>query len=123
MRSIYTIYAEGLRDVTDVSVLPFSLETGEVPQWSDVLTDRCGELHEHLAAKRIHGRRYWYPLHTQKPYQMADNRFPHSTKQVPRAMWLPSALTLSDADMMMVCDEIREFLSRVPAEMHVRSVS
>jgi len=115
MRSIYKGYAEGLRDVRGISTLPFRIEDGEVPQWTDVLADRCGELYDHLASKGIRGRRFWHPLHTQKPYRLPDDGFPNSMKYVPRAMWLPSAFTLSDADVVTVCDEIRGFLAHVPA--------
>ena len=111
MRSIYGGYAEALRGVNGIAVLPFCMEGGEVPQWTDVLVDRCGELYDHLVAKGIHGRRFWHPLHSQTPYRMPSNRFPNSTTQIPRAMWLPSAFTLSDAEVVSVCDEIREFLA------------
>lgn len=121
MRSIYKGYAEGLRGVEGISVLPFCIEGGEIPQWTDVLADRCDELYGHLAKKEIHGRRFWHPLHTQRPYRMPANRFPNSAKQIPRAMWLPSAFTLSDGDVMAVCDEIRGFLAQVPAEKRVKS--
>src|SRR4029077_15282225 len=83
MRSIYKGYAEGLRGVDGISVLSFCIEGGEIPQWTDVLADRCDELYGHLAAKEIHGRRFWHPLHTQRPYRMPGNRFPNSAKQVP----------------------------------------
>ncbi len=111
MRSIHRGYVEGLRGVKGLSVLPFCVAAGELPQWTDVLVDRRDELFAHLAAKRIHGRRFWHPLHTQKPYAEPGSRFPVSASQIPRAMWLPSAFTLSHADVMTVCDEIREFLS------------
>jgi perosamine synthetase len=121
MRSIYKGYAKGLRGVEGISVLPFCIEGGEIPQWTDVLADRCDDLYAHLAAKEIHGRRFWHPLHTQRPYRMPASRFPNSAKQIPRAMWLPSAFTLSDADVMTVCDVIRGFLAQVPLEKHVKS--
>jgi len=111
MRSIYRGYARGLRDLEGISVLPFCIEAGEVPQWTDVLVKRRDELYDHLAARGILGRRFWYPLHTQTPYRMPCGQFPHSTKQVPHAMWLPSAFTLSDDDVAAVCNEIRNFLS------------
>jgi len=63
----------------------------------------------------MRGRRFWHPLHTQKPYQTSGHRLPHSVKQIPRAMWLPSAFTLSDAQVRTVCEEIRGFLEEVPA--------
>jgi perosamine synthetase len=112
MRSIYEGYAEGLRGEDGISVLPFCVEGGEVPQWTDVLTDRREELYNHLADKGMRGRRFWHPLHTQKPYRTSGDRFPNSVKQIPRALWLPSAFTLSDAEVRMVCHEIHEFLAQ-----------
>jgi perosamine synthetase len=111
MKSIYRSYAEGLRGVPGISVLPFRIEGGEVPQWTDVLVDRRDAVYDHLAARGILGRRFWHPLHTQAPYRMPCDQFPNSTQQIPRAMWLPSAFTLSDADVMTICGEIREFLA------------
>jgi perosamine synthetase len=110
MRSIYRGYEKALHGVKGISVLPFCIDGGEVPQWTDALVDRRDELYDHLTAKGIFGRRFWHPLHTQKPYQIPSDRFPISAKQMPRAMWLPSAFTLSDAEVKTVCDEIREFL-------------
>jgi perosamine synthetase len=111
MRSIYRGYARGLQDLEGISVLPFCIEAGEVPQWTDVLVERRDALYDHLAAQGILGRRFWYPLHTQAPYRKPGDQFPNSTQQVPRAMWLPSAFTLSDADVNLVCNHIRDFLS------------
>jgi perosamine synthetase len=107
MKSIYRGYADGLGGIPGISILPCSID--EVLQWTDVLVDRRDELFEHLVARGIHGRRFWHPLHTQIPYRMSDDQFPHATKQVPHAMWLPSALTLSDADVASICEEIRDF--------------
>ena len=111
MKGIHRGYVDGLRGLKGLAVLPFCVAAGELPQWTDVLVDRRDELFAHLAAKRIHGRRFWHPLHTQKPYQEPGSRFPVSASQIPRAMWLPSAFTLSDADVITVCEEIREFFS------------
>ncbi|MBZ5636447.1 MAG: DegT/DnrJ/EryC1/StrS family aminotransferase [Acidobacteriia bacterium] len=111
MRDIYRGYAEGLRGVRGVSVLPFCIEGGEVPQWTDVFVERRDALYDQLVARRICGRRFWHPLHTQAPYRASDELFPNSTKLVPHAMWLPSAFTLSDADVTAVCGEIQEILA------------
>jgi perosamine synthetase len=111
MRAIYRGYAEGLRGVRGISILPFCIEGGEVPQWTDVLVEHRDELYDQLVARGIRGRRFWHPLHTQVPYRAADGRFPNSTKLVPHAMWLPSAFTLSEADVAAVCREIREILT------------
>jgi perosamine synthetase len=112
MKSINRGYAEGLRGVSGISVLPFCMEEGAVPQWTDVLVDCCEELYGHLAERGIRGRRFWHPLHTQAPYRLPGDQFPNSTKQIPHAMWLPSAFTLTDADIMGICREIRGFLEQ-----------
>lgn len=122
MKSIYRGYRDGLRGVQDVSVIPFGIDEGELPQWTDVLANRRDDLYDHLAARGMRGRRFWHPLHTQTPYRAPAERFPNSARQVPRALWLPSAFTLSDEDVAAVCAEIRNFagLQEVSAESRER---
>jgi perosamine synthetase len=110
MRSIYEGYRDGLRGLEGISVIPFRTGDGEVPQWTDVLVDQRDALYNHLVARGIRGRRFWYPLHTQAPYRMPSEQFPNSSKQIPHAMWLPSAFTLSDEDVAAVCAEIQSFV-------------
>jgi perosamine synthetase len=110
MRRIYEHYSNGLRDVEGISVIPFRIDEGELPQWTDVLVDKRDELYEHLASHGIRARRFWYPLHTQAPYRLPNQEFPNSSKQIPHAMWLPSAFTLSDEDVATVCAEIQSFV-------------
>ncbi len=110
MRSIYRGYRDSLRGVEGISVIPFNVEQGELPQWTDVLVDQRDALYDHLVSHGIRGRRYWHPIHTQAPYRMPGQQFPNSSKQVPHAMWLPSAFTLSDEDVAVVCAEIQSFL-------------
>ncbi len=110
MRNIYKGYREGLRGVEGISVIPFDVEQGELPQWTDVLIGQRDALYDHLVSRGIRGRRFWHPLHTQTPYRMPSQQFPNSSRQIPHAMWLPSAFTLSDEDVAAVCAEIRSFV-------------
>ena len=112
MRSIHRGYRDGLRGVEGVRVIPFRIEDGELPQWTDVLAERRDELFSHLAARGMHGRRFWHPIHTQPPYLAPAEHFPNSSRQIPRAMWLPSAFTLTDEDVATVCAEIRNFFEK-----------
>lgn len=109
MKRICDGYATGLAGVSELSLLPFCLKGGEAPQWTDVMVEKRDALYDHLAARGMHGRKFWNPIHQQAPYQLPDDAFPHSTRCVPRAMWLPSAFTLTDADVARVCREVREF--------------
>lgn len=109
MKSIHRGYRDGLRGVEGVRVIPFRIEEGELPQWTDIMADRRDELFKHLAARGMHGRRFWHPIHTQPPYRAPAERFLNSSRQISRAMWLPSAFTLADADVAAVCTEVRNF--------------
>jgi dTDP-4-amino-4,6-dideoxygalactose transaminase len=110
MRSIYGRYRDGLRGVEGISVIPFRIDEGELPQWTDVLVDKRDDLYDYLAAHGIRGRKFWHPLHTQPPYRMPSQQFPNSSKQIPHAMWLPSAFTLSDEDVAAVYAEVQSFV-------------
>jgi perosamine synthetase len=90
-------------------LLPFDVDRGESPQWIDALADRRDGLVEYLARFEIDCRPFWFPIHTQQPYRRPDRDFPNALRVVPRALWLPSALSLSDEDVQTVCRRIREF--------------
>ncbi len=105
----YEQYASGLKGIAGVLLPGFDIGRGEVPQWVDAIVERRDELDRFLAARRMHCRRFWFPLHTQAPYRCPSERFPGSVRAAPRALWLPSAFTLSDADVKAVVGAIREF--------------
>ena len=109
MKSIYRAYVNGLEGVKGISLFKSNLEKGEIPQWTDALAERRDGLDAYLRAKGIDCRRYWFPVHRQKPYRIADRHFPESTRLSPRALWLPSAFTMSDSDVKRVCKHIRKF--------------
>jgi perosamine synthetase len=108
-KRIYAAYVEGLRGVGGIEVLPFDLAAGACPQWTDVLCDRRDELEAHLRARGAACRKLWLPIHTQPPYARPDDEFPNAVAACARAMWLPSAFTLSDDDVAYVVAAIRAF--------------
>jgi perosamine synthetase len=110
MRQIYRRYADGLSGVPGIKLLPFATETGESPQWTDALVERRDELDGYLASRRAMCRRFWFPLHQQAPYKLPDDKFPVSSQVGPHAIWLPSAFTITDTEVDMVCHYIRELL-------------
>lgn len=108
-RRIYRGYSAGLADLDGVRLLPFRVDEGETPQWTDALADRRDELARFLAQRGIGSRPFWFPIHTQAPYRMADDAFPNSTELMTQAIWLPSAFSLTDEDVATVCHSVREF--------------
>ena len=110
-RRTYLRYARGLQGVDGVRLLRFDIDGGEVPQWVDAVVERRDEFDRFLAQREMHCRRFWLPLHTQAPYRRPDEEFPGSVWAGPRALWLPSAFTISDADVDSVVCAVQEFVS------------
>lgn len=110
MREIYLGYAARLDELPGFSLPGFDIGAGESPQWTDAIVERRDELDRFLASQDMHCRRFWHPIHTQAPYRQPDEDFPNSSRTAPRALWLPSAFTLTDADVADVSEQIRLFV-------------
>jgi perosamine synthetase len=111
LKQIYQAYVEGLQGLKEISLVGFNLKGGESPQWIDVLVEQRDALDCYLQEEGISCRRFWFPMHTHPPYQQPDEKFPNSTFLVTKALWLPSAFTLTDADISKVCHHIRKFFN------------
>jgi perosamine synthetase len=111
LRATYVRYAEGLAGLKGISLFGFAVEHGESPQWIDADVDQRDALHDHLLAAGMHCRKFWHPIHRQTPYRLPDAGFPNSSRVAPRALWLPSAFSLSDLQVDRVCQRVRSFLA------------
>jgi len=109
LRMLYRVYRDGLADVDAIRLIGFDLDAGHAPLWVDALVEGRDELFDYLVGRGIRCRKFWRPIHTQPPYRDADERFPVATDVVGRALWLPSAFTLTEADAVAVCKAICEF--------------
>jgi perosamine synthetase len=109
LRALYQSYRAGLEGIRQIQLLPFDVESGETPQWVDVLAEDRDGLVAGLAERQIHCRPFWYPIHTQQPYRRPDEAFPEAMRAASRALWLPSALSLSHLDVETVCARIRRY--------------
>ncbi|MDO8592386.1 MAG: DegT/DnrJ/EryC1/StrS family aminotransferase [bacterium] len=110
MKKINKLYVNNLKNIEGLKLFEFKEE--EVPQWTDALIEKRSELEAYLKSKNINYRNYWFPLHTQLPYKLADDNFINSTKLSPKALWLPSCFDMSDEDVMYVVENIKNFYSR-----------
>jgi len=110
LRQTYSVYKDMLKTVPGIRLLDFNVESGETPQWIDALVDNRNELEAALSKKNIYCRRFYYPLHKQKPYFQDDRNFPNSSNLLSKAIWLPSDFTLGDEDITKVCEEIMTFM-------------
>lgn len=108
-RQLFRAYRRGLEGVEGIVLPGFDVDAGVTPQWIDAVAEDRDALIAHLLERQIDCRPFWFPLHTQRPYLQADAPFPVSTSLIRRALWLPSALSLTEADIETVCSEIRAF--------------
>ena len=106
---LYRAYRAALAGIDGIALLPFDVDRGETPQWVDALAEDRDALVAHLERNDIHCRPFWYPIHTQAPYLAPPDRFAASMRVAPKALWLPSALSMTDADVRVVAARIREF--------------
>ena len=113
LRDLYRWYQAGLDGVTGIRLMPFDVEHGETPQWVDAIAQHRDALVEHLRRLDMHCRPFWFPIHTQVPYAKPDAGYPVSSRLMPSAVWLPSALQLTEDDVRLVCQEIRLFYERL----------
>lgn len=107
MKAIRARYHKNLRTVKGISL--FDFDKGETPQWTDVLAERRDSLDAYLKSRKVNCRKFWFPIHQQIPYKLPDDRFPESTRLARKALWLPSAFTMSIKDVDRVCGIIKKF--------------
>ncbi len=107
----HRLYVERLSKLPDVRVLPFDLEEGNVPLWTDIVLDRRDELSHYLEDRGIDTRRFWHPIHTQAPYRQDDARFPVAKELSSKTLWLSSAFHSPMEDFSRVCDAIESFFA------------
>jgi perosamine synthetase len=109
MENIHRMYEEKLAELDDIFL--FTLKKGEIPQWTDCTVAHRDELVRYLASIDIECRKFWLPIHTQKPYMLPDDNFINSIRLSKKAMWLPSAFSLYSSDIDKVCENIRKFFN------------
>ena len=108
-KNLYLHYKRRLENLPNVKLLPFDIEKGERPLWVDAIADHRDQLLGFLSSHNIETRKFWYPIHHQKPYWQEDTNYPVTSEVTQKAFWLPSAISLTEDDVSFVCDKIEEF--------------
>jgi perosamine synthetase len=110
MEKIYEVYRHELAGIDGLRLPGFA--PGESPQWVDAVAEDRDALAAWLTARHMQTRNFWYPIHTQAPYRLADDSFPVSTGLCRRAIWLPSSFTMTEPEQLSVCRAIKEFAAQ-----------
>jgi len=109
-KEMYALYNKLLYDVLGVWFIPTDISQ-TVPWFIDVLVERREELMAYLRSKEIQTRPFYPALHQTPVYKPTHSwcKLPVSEDVAKRGLWLPSAMTLTDADIYAVCNAIEVF--------------
>lgn len=103
-------YRDALAGCPGIALPPVDVAGGEAVQWTDALVERREVLRKALDAARIGHRAFWFPVHAHKPYAAPAADFPVATRVSAQGLWLPSAYSVTQADVGRTCDVIRATL-------------
>ena len=103
-------YAKKLKNLKEITVIKFDYKKGEVPLWTDVIAHKKrDQLIYYLKKNGVECRKFWYPLHQQKPFKVSNKRFKVSSSIYKKLFWLPSSMNLNEKKINYVCHLIKKF--------------
>lgn len=109
-KEMYKRYKDCLKEVSQVQFIKTNLEQTS-PWFIDIIVRDPIALSKYLKTNNI-GTRVFYPaIHTTKPY-LGKEKFPNSLWAATHGLWLPSSTFLSDSDIILICNYIKEFYEK-----------
>jgi len=110
-RRMFKKYVDLLSNVDNIEFLKTNLKN-VTPWMVDILLKssvKRTQLIKHLEKKQIGTRIYYPPIHRLKPYRKTDRKYKQASTFSDRGLWLPSSVTLTDKQIVIVCNEIKQF--------------
>lgn len=104
-------YRQDLAGIPEIELFRFNPEGGIVPHRVILLVPEARPLIDHLNARGIGVRTLFMPMHSMPVYKSAQ-RFPVTERLYARGVCLPSAPTLTQANIEYICDAIRDYYQR-----------
>ena len=110
---INKFYSKKLINLKEITINKFDYKKGEVPLWTDAIAHKKrDQLIDYLKKNGVECRKFWYPLHQQKPFKDSSNKFKTSSSIYKKLFWLPSAINLNEIKINYVCNLIKKFYRR-----------
>jgi perosamine synthetase len=108
-KQIYALYESQLKNVDGVSFIPTNLKD-TTPMFVDIFVsgDKRGDLVNYLKSKNI-GTRIFYPALHSEPVYAREESHPVAEDVSKRGLWLPSSSKLTDEQIALICEEIKNF--------------
>ena len=111
-REIYADYERQLASVQELKLFSFNPDCDVVPHRVLVFVPNAASLISHLGKAGIGVRTTFMPMHSQPCYGV-DKSFPVTDKLYATGVCLPSAPTLTEANVEFVCNSIKQFYAKV----------
>ena len=109
-KDIYKIYRKNLTDVKEIQFFDQDLSC-TTPWFIDVLAEKRDGLGTYLKENSIGTRTMYPPINKQEAYSVEGNH-PVSNLVGKNGLWLPSASQLSDEQITMICEKIKQFYKK-----------
>ena len=110
-RRMFGKYVDLLSNIEAIEFLKTNLK--DVTPWMiDIFLKssvKRAQLIKYLDKKQIGTRIYYPPIHRLKPYRKMDLEYKQASNFSDRGLWLPSSVTLTDKQIVTVCNEIKQF--------------
>ena len=111
LKKINLLYRTKLKNLSQIKILEF--KKGEVPLWTDAIAlQKRDELIKFLKKNKVECRKFWFPLHLQKPFKKPSSHFKNSSKIYNKLFWLPSSLKLKEKDIIYITNLIKKFYTK-----------
>ena len=110
-RRMFMKYVDLLSNVKVIEFLKTNLKN-VTPWMIDIFLKssvKRTQLIKYLEKKQIGTRIYYPPIHRLKPYRKTDKDYKQALSFSNRGLWLPSSVTLTDKQIVIVCNEIKQF--------------
>jgi perosamine synthetase len=110
-RKMFRKYVDLLSNVEGIEFLKTNLKN-VTPWMIDIFLKsrvKRTQLIKYLEKKQIGTRIYYPPIHRLKPYRKTDREYKQASSFSDRGLWLPSSVTLTDKQIVIICNEIKQF--------------
>lgn len=110
-KKMYKLYYEQLKDVKEIEFISTNLEY-VTPWFMDIYLEERDGLSNYLKENGIGTRKIYQPIYSQKCYQPNNIKHPVAKYYADRGLWLPSSFTLTDKEIIYICEIIRSFFKK-----------
>ena len=110
LRRNNNLYKKYLKNLNEIKIIDFNFSEGEVPLWTDAFAfKKRDKLIDFLKKNGVECRKFWYPLHFQRPFKQPDYKYKVASSIYKKLFWLPSSLNLTENDIRFVSKLIKNF--------------